>query len=82
MTSYAKNFGGHGALAAGRIVTLTQQWLYLNLTRNSFYNLFPAKSIGSCLYCTFICKELVHPLAELFYTPAVNKLNNYNVVVM
>ena len=24
-------------------MTLTQQWLYLNLTRNSFHILFPAK---------------------------------------
>jgi len=31
----------------GRIVTLTQQWQYLNLTRNSFYILFPAKCIVS-----------------------------------
>jgi len=31
----------------GCIVTLTQQWRYLNLTRNSFYILFPAKGIVS-----------------------------------
>jgi len=29
----------------GHIMTLTQQWWYLNLTRNSFYILFPAKGI-------------------------------------
>jgi len=28
-------------------MTLTQQWRYLNLTRNSFYILFPAKGIVS-----------------------------------
>jgi len=28
-------------------MTLTQQWQYLNLTRNSFYILFPAKGIVS-----------------------------------
>jgi len=27
----------------GRIMTLTQKWRYLNLTRNSFYILFHAK---------------------------------------
>jgi len=35
------------ALRKGRILTLTQQWRYLNLTRNSFYILFPAKGIVS-----------------------------------
>jgi len=48
---------------------LMQQWQYLNLTRNSFYTLLPAKGImsyrqvsSSCLY---IClKELVHLLAN------------------
>jgi len=29
----------------GRIMTLTQQWRYLNLARNSFYILFIAKGI-------------------------------------
>jgi len=28
-------------------MTLTQQWRYLNLTRNSFYILFPSKGIVS-----------------------------------
>jgi len=28
-------------------MTLTQQWQYLNLVRNSFYILFPAKDISS-----------------------------------
>jgi len=31
----------------GRIMTLTQQWRYLNLTRGNFYILFPAKGIVS-----------------------------------
>ena len=28
-------------------MTLTQQWRYLNLTRNSFYIIFPAKYIAN-----------------------------------
>jgi len=31
----------------GRIMTLSQQWLYMNLPRNSFYISFPAKGIVS-----------------------------------
>jgi len=41
---------------------MTQQWLCLNLTRNSFYILFPAKDImsykqiiSSCLYFEKMC---------------------------
>jgi len=41
MTRYAKNGGVAPGYAYGRIVTLTQQWLYLTLTKNSFYFLFP-----------------------------------------
>jgi len=54
-----------------RIMTLTQQWRYLNLTRNSFYSLFLAKCIvsyrkiiSSRLYVRL--KKLVHSLAEHF----------------
>jgi len=57
---------------------LTQQWRYLNLTRNSFYILFPAKGIvsyrqiiSSRLYVrlnvsAYVQKELVHSLAKHF----------------
>jgi len=37
-------------------MTLTQQWRYLNLTRNSLYILFPAKDIMS--YWQFISSFL------------------------
>ena len=57
---------------------LTQQWRYLNLTRNSFYILLPAKGIVNYrqiisirLYVrlkvsTFVYKELIHLLAKHF----------------
>jgi len=32
----------------GRIMTLTPQWRYPNLTRNSFCILFPAKVVMNC----------------------------------
>jgi len=58
-------------------MTLSQQWRYLNLTRNSFYILFLAKCIMSYrqiisnrLYIRI--KKLVHSLAEHFQT-SVNK---------
>jgi len=35
------------ATSQGRIITLTQQWRYLNLTRNSLYILLPAKGTMS-----------------------------------
>jgi len=65
-------------------MTLTQQWRYLNFTRNSFYILFPEEGIiwaqGKSFLAasTFVSKELVHSLAEHFETP-VNNLNNVNV---
>jgi len=55
----------------GRVMMLTQQCLYLDLTGNTFYILFPAKCvvscgqiISSCLYV--LSKELVHLLSENF----------------
>jgi len=36
----------------GRIMTLAQQWRYLNLTRNSFYILFLAK-------CTVSYRQII-----------------------
>ena len=60
-------------------MTLTQQWLYLNLTRNNFYILFLAKGIvsfrqiiSSRLYVRL--KGINHSLAEHFEIP-VNKPN-------
>jgi len=57
---------------------LTQQWRYLNLSKNSFYILFPAKgfvSSGQIISSRlWVCYELVHSLAEHFWTP-VNKLH-------
>jgi len=52
-------------------MTLTQKWRNLNLTRNSFYILFPAKDIMNyrriiLAACTFVSKELVHSLADEF----------------
>ena len=51
-------------------MTLTQQWQYLNLVRNSFYILFPAKDISSYRQIIssrlYVHKELVHSLAENF----------------
>jgi len=35
------------SIPADRIMTLTQQWRYGNLTRNSFYIIYPAKGIIS-----------------------------------
>ena len=69
-----------------RIMTLTQKWRNLNLTRNSFYILFPAKDIMNyrriiLAACTFVSKELVHSLADEFWTP-MNKLINLNVVYL
>jgi len=64
-------------------MTLTQQWWYLNFTRNSFYTLFPEQSIiwvqskSYLAVSTFVSKELVHSLAEHFQIP-VNNLNNLN----
>ena len=57
---------------------------YLNLTRNIFYILFPAKrkrSIGKSFLAvaTFISKKLVHSLAEHFQTP-MNKVNNLIII--
>jgi len=43
-------------------MTLTQQWRYLNLTRNSFYILFPAKR--SMSYRQTISKRLYIRLKE------------------
>jgi len=67
-----------------RIMMLTQQWRYLNLTSNSLCILFPAKCIVSCrqiisnrLYVR-LKKRLVHSSAEHFQT-SVNKLKNLNV---
>ena len=53
----------------GRITTLTQ-WRYLNLSKNSFYILFPAasfvqKEIFSNLFYVRLKKELVDSLAYL-----------------
>ena len=56
-------------------MTLTQQWWYLNLTRNSFYILLPAKGImiykqiNSCRLCIRLKGTWT----------LVNKLNNVNV---
>jgi len=36
---------GRIATAQERIMTLTQQWRYLNLNRNSFHILFPVRGI-------------------------------------
>jgi len=52
-------------------MTLTQQWQYLNLTRNTFHILFSAKGIMSYRQIIssrlYVCsKKLVHSLAELF----------------
>jgi len=53
-------------------MTLTQQWRYLNFTRNSFYILFPEQGTISVqgksflAASTFVSKELVHSLAEHF----------------
>jgi len=54
-------------------MTLTQQWWYLNFTRNSFYIVFPEKGIiirvqdkSFLAVSTFVSKELVHSLAEHF----------------
>jgi len=53
-------------------MTLTQQWPYLNFTKNSFYILFPEKGIifvqGKSFLAasTFVSKELVHSPAEHF----------------
>ena len=38
---------GHIITNRGPHTMLTQQWRYLQLARNSIYNLFPAKSIVS-----------------------------------
>jgi len=62
-------------------MTLTQQWRYLNFTRNSFYILFPEQDIvwvqGKSFLAAsaFVSKELVHSLAEHFQIP-LNNLNN------
>jgi len=52
-------------------MTLTQQWRYLNLTRNRFYILLPAKCVVT--YRQIISRRLyirlkkrVHSLAEHF----------------
>jgi len=37
-------------------MTLTQQWRYLKLTRNSFYTIFPAKD--AMVYRQIICSRL------------------------
>ena len=64
-------------------MTLTQQWRYLNFTRNGFYILFPEQGIiwapgkSFLAVSTFVSKELVHSLAEHFQIPA-NNLNNVN----
>jgi len=63
-------------------MTVTQQWRYLNLTRNSFYILFPEKGIMSSrqsflAVSTFVSKELVQSLAENFWIP-LNNRNNVN----
>ena len=58
-------------------MTLTQQWWYLNFTRNNFYILFPEQGIikvqgkSFLAVSTFVSKELVHSLA-------LNNLNNLN----
>jgi len=64
-------------------MTLAQQWRHLNVTRNSFCILFPAKGImssrqiiSSGLYVRL--KELVHSLEEHFETP-LKKLNDISV---
>jgi len=44
-------------------MTLTQQWLYLNLTRNSFHFLFPEKGMMS--YREIISSLLYVLLKEL-----------------
>jgi len=63
-------------------MTLTQQWRYLNLTRKSFYILFPAKGIVSFRQIIYsrLCVRLkeTYSLAENFETP-VNELNNFDV---
>jgi len=50
-------------------MTLTQQQRFANLTRSSFYILFPVKGIISrsksfLAVFAFVSKELVHSLAE------------------
>ena len=53
-------------LPEGRIMTLTQQWRYLNLTRNSFYILLPAKGIVS--YRQIISSHLYVRLKSNLFT--------------
>ena len=64
-------------------MTLMQQWQYLNLTRNSFYILFPAKGIVSyrqIIYnCLNICLSKTCSLASRALWNTGNKLNNINV---
>ena len=62
-----------------RIITPTQQWRYLKLTRNSFYILFHAKGIVS--YRQIISSRLYVRLrgtCSLAGRALVNKLNNVN----
>jgi len=58
MRTYKVNWGAQPALGLpkGCIMTMTQQWQYLNLTGNSFNILFPAKGIMS--YRKIICSLL------------------------
>jgi len=54
--------------AGGYGEPLLRLWQYLNLIRNSFYILFPAKSIVSCrqIISGRLSKELLHSLTEHF----------------
>ena len=64
-------------LPEGCITTLTQQWRYRDLTRYSFYMIFPAKGykhvISSRLY---VCWKGTRSLAGRALSKPVKKLNN------
>ena len=55
----------------GRIMKLMQQWRYLNLARNSFYSLFPAKYVMS--YGQIIFIRLYGRLNSGSWSGSVNK---------
>jgi len=60
-------------------MTLTQQWQYLNLVRNSFYILFPAKDISS--YRQIISSRLyVHLYVHLKGTRSLSSRELLNTI--
>jgi len=66
----------------GSIMTLTQQWRYLNLTRSSFYILFPTKGIMNFRQIISTLRSFKRNLFTRWpstFKIRVSSLNNMNV---